>query len=127
MSTAFECGVSAMANDATGSARGVFDGVPTFFRALCHTAAQGGTDSYESVGWNLASSAGGLAPHDLDLDEWAEEIANLQKLAAQEDRRGIWDWFASHYPRAMAMIPARRRDRFTEGVLRAWEEGRIAA
>ena len=109
------------------AARGVHGGTPSFFRAACHTAAQGGASGYASAGWHLATSVGGESPYDLELDDWVEEIDVLLGLAAEDDRDGVWAWFARHYPKAMTLVPARRRDRFVEGVLRAWEEGRISA
>jgi hypothetical protein len=108
-------------------ARGIHGGVPGFFLAACHTAAQGGANSYASAGWHLANSVGGEVPYDVELDEWVDEVEVLQKLAAVDDRRAVWDWFAAHYPKAMALIPARRRDQFVAGVRRAWEDGRITA
>lgn len=111
----------------TRPALGVHGGIPNFFRAACHTAAQGGSSGYASAGWHLANSLGTQLPYDLDEDEWAEEIEGLQTFAAEDDGRAIWDWFVAHFPKAMTLVPAQRRDRFVEGVRRAWEEGRINA
>lgn len=107
-------------------ARGIHGGIPGFFMAACHTASQGGASGYASAGWHLANAVGGEVPYDVELDEWVDEVDVLQKLAAEDDRRAVWGWFAFHYPKAMALIPARRRDQFAAGVRRAWEDGRIA-
>jgi hypothetical protein len=107
-------------------ARGVHGGIPTFFRATCHAASQGGASGYASAGWHLASSVGGEVPYDVELDDWVDEVDVLQQLAAHDDRGAVWTWFAAHYPRAMTLVPARRRDQFAAGVRRAWEDGRIA-
>ena len=107
--------------------RGVHDGIPTFFRAACLTASHGGPHGYASAGWHLANSLGTQMPYDLNEDEWAEEISILQTFAAEDERTAIWNWFVAHFPKAMNLVPARRRDRFVKGVRRAWEEERITA
>ena len=107
--------------------RGVHCGVPSFFRAACYRAAQGGSSSYASAGWHLANSVGSQIPDDVDLNDWIDEIEILQGLAAEDDRRAIWNWFAAHYPKAMTLVPARRRDQFAAGVQQAWEDDRIIA
>jgi hypothetical protein len=105
--------------------RGIHGGVPSFFRASCYTAAGGGSDSYANAGWNLANSLGTQVPDDIELDEWVDEVDVLCQLAADDDRQAIRRWFEQHFPRAMAIVPPRRRDQFVAGVIRAWDDGRI--
>jgi hypothetical protein len=59
----------------------VFCGVPTFFRAQCRTASQGGAESYHSAGYTLARHMSGLEPYDVESDEWAAEIERFLELA----------------------------------------------
>jgi Protein of unknown function (DUF1778) len=107
-------------------ARGVHGGVPTWFRATCYEAANGGATSYETAGRKLASAVGAEVPHNVDLDDWVAEVAVLIDLLAGKDERGAWEWFQQHYPKFMALVPARRREQFIAGVLRAYLEDCIA-
>jgi hypothetical protein len=106
--------------------RGVHGGVPTWFRATCYEAANGGATSYETAGRKLASAVGAEVPHNVDLDDWVAEVAVLIDLLAGKDERGAWEWFQQHYPKFMALVPARRREQFIAGVLRAYLEDCIA-
>jgi hypothetical protein len=78
-----------------------------------------------SPGWHLANSLGTQVPYDVELDEWAEEVDALCKLAAEEDRSAIRGWFEQHFPAAMELVPTRRRDQFVSGVIKAWDDGRV--
>jgi hypothetical protein len=104
--------------------RGVHSGVPSFFRACCYEAANGG-GGYSVPGWHLANALGSQIPYDLDMDEWQAEVEALHQLIADKDDEGVWAWFKRHYPKCMALVPARRREQFVAGVRRAEEDGRI--
>ena len=108
------------------SVRGVHTGIPSFFRATCQTASYGGASGYASAGWHLANALGTQMPHDINEEEWWQEIETLSDFAAANDGRAMWGWFQAHLPRAMTLVPSKRRDQFTEGVRRAWEEERFA-
>jgi hypothetical protein len=107
------------------SSRGVHGGVPTFFKALCFEARHGGTSGYSIPGWHLAIALGSEAPDDLDLDEWSIEVDKLRELLTADDDRVVFGWFAEHYPKCMALVPARRRGQFVAGVRGADEQGRV--
>ena len=100
-------------------------GVPTFFRVLCLTASQGGTHSYQEAGYHLASTTDSEMPFETDEDEWAENLQELEDFIINQDRDGIWRWYRQTYTRAMALVPIRRKDSFVDGVLEAFEEGRL--
>jgi hypothetical protein len=110
----------------TGGA-GQYRGAPAFFLACCHEAKHGGKNGYANAGWHLANSIGTAVPDDLDLDDWSTEVDNLHELFKAGDDEGIWAWWARHYPDAMKLIPARRREQFIKGVHRAYEENRVWA
>ena len=112
-------------------ARGVHGGVPSWFRATCYEASKGGAGGYKIAGYKLASSLGKESPHDIEDDEWSEEIEKLKGLldvAVKRSSHGPYTriddgapviaWFTEHYPKAMALVPARRRDQFVAGVAR---------
>jgi hypothetical protein len=68
-----------------------------------------------------------LVPNDIDSDEeWSEQVDQMVAFAADGDADAVWGWFADHYPRCMALVPARRRDQFVKGVIDGLEDdGRI--
>jgi hypothetical protein len=78
------------------------------------------------AGWHLGNALASEQPDDLNLDEWCEEVEKLQQLLDADDDTAAWQWFASHYPVAMALIPARRRGQFVGGVRNAHNEGRVS-
>jgi hypothetical protein len=106
-------------------AKGIHGGVPTFFRALCAEAANGGAHGYSVPGSHLANALGSAAPDDLDNDEWQVEIDELTGLLADDDDKPVLAWFVQHFPKCMALVPARRRAQFVVGVRAAHEEGRV--
>jgi len=110
-----------------------FQGVPTFFRACCAEAAQGGTGGYASAGFHLASGVASL--HD-DPDEVMDELRDLVAAARRADAldiranrplnyadRAVLAWFDREFPRCMALVPARRRQQFLRGIMSADDEG----
>lgn len=108
--------------------RGVHGGVPSFFRACCIEAGQGGANGYASAGWHLANSiAGSQMPYDLEPEEWEKEIEALKELLVDDDDddEGVWAWFTRHYPKCTELVPTRRRSQFVAGVRQANEDGRI--
>lgn len=107
--------------------RGIHGGLPTWFRATCYDAANGGANGYESAGFGLARACGSEIPHDLDFDEWGIQVDVLKGLLDDEDGDGAWKWFKQHYPKCMVLVPSRRWQQFIDGVRRAHEDGLIAA
>jgi len=105
--------------------RGRFSGVPTYFRATCREAARGRVFGYAQAGHSLSTSLTYLVPDDVDADEWQKEVDILEVHLAAQDEDGVWDWFKAHYPKCIALVPARRQGQFLNGVFRAWAEGDI--
>jgi len=62
----------------------------------------------------------------LDEDEWGREVDALLALLDGRDDEPVWGWFKRHYPKCMALVPARRRWQFVEGVRKAHEDNRVA-
>lgn len=94
-----------------------FTGVPTFFRATCATASEGGGYGYDIAGYELARHVGALMPSDSSLDEWADEVERLSASARKSDVAAVLEWFDHYFDRCMALVPPRRRERFAEGVI----------
>jgi hypothetical protein len=93
---------------------------PSFFKALCWTASQGGSGSYEWAGYGLAGALSNLGPYQLEDDEWAEELDRLDSLIRDPDISDddVVAWFDRWLPRCMALVPSRRRKSFLKGVYR---------
>ena len=105
--------------------RGVFKGVPTFFRASCWEASRGGSIGYDLPGWNLAGAIHMEVPYDLEVDDWESEVSGLVKLIKADDRGGIARWFEDHFPNCIKLVPTRRRGQFVDGVVEAYEQGKM--
>jgi hypothetical protein len=102
--------------------RGVHGGLPSYFRASCYTASRGENAGYFGVGRMFAASLANEVPYDLEDDEWQTEVEALEELVAADDDAGAWSWFKTHFPRCMAIVPPRRKDRFLAGVRAAYED-----
>lgn len=107
-----------------------FDGIPTFFRACCREARTQ-RNGYAGPGYHLAIGLAGMVPYDCDDDDWQEELNKLEALLSPtdpgklRDDNAVWEWFASHYPKCMALVPRRRREQFLKGVYQALDDDRI--
>lgn len=95
---------------------------PTFFMALCQEAKRGGEFGYAKAGNKLTRALGMLKPSDLDDEEWQACLWELSQLTDANDDGGVLAWFDARLPRCMRLVPARRRERFVEGVRSAAEE-----
>jgi hypothetical protein len=109
----------------TNSFRVASNARPTFIRALCAEATQGGVHSYEDVGYSLAAALWNLGPYELDDDEWSADIERLGVHFDEGDDDAMWAWFRARLPRCMTLVPTRRRAAFVAGVKRAFEEDRV--
>jgi hypothetical protein len=99
---------------------------PTFFKASCREAREGGTSGYHWAARSLTCAVAGLAPYDVKDEEWITRVEALLSLALDRDDRGVLAWFDQNLPRCMALVPRVRRDTFVKGVYQAVdEEGRV--
>jgi hypothetical protein len=90
---------------------------PTFLCAAIREASQGGpSHSYAHVGAQMIGGVSGLAPNDVEQDEWMQRVAQLEEIFCKDDDRGIIAWFTRNVPRVMAMIPYGRRDMLLRGM-----------
>jgi hypothetical protein len=92
---------------------------PSFFQALCRTASMGGSGGYEEVGFQLARVVSTLSPDDMEDAEWIEQVEVLKVAIVNDEQVAALAWLDRWLPRCMALIPARRRDAFYQGVDRA--------
>ena len=100
----------------------VFRGVPTFFRALCATASQGGANSYREVGWHLGLHTVDLLMQVDEASEWEEKLEELAQLVENDDSDGVIVWYEREFPKCLQLVPPRRRTQFAEGIYRISEE-----
>lgn len=100
-------------------------GVPTFFKALCLTASQGGAHSYKHVGYSFGGATEGEQPWDANQEEWNEMLQEVQKYIKNGDRDNIWRWYRKVYPNAMKLVPIQRKDSFVNGILEAYNDGKL--
>jgi hypothetical protein len=101
---------------------------PTFFRALCRTASEGGSGGYEWAGHGLTGAIPQLMPEDVEHDEWYDLVQEFIGLVCPEgpssgmsawpapDDEAVLAWLDRWLPRCMALVPRRRRDSFLKGV-----------
>jgi hypothetical protein len=89
---------------------------PTFFQALCLTAIQGGTSSYEWAGYGLVRALGGICPDEMDFEEWEVQLIELNTLTTEGSDEEVLAWFDRWLPRCMSLVPRRRRGSFLNGV-----------
>ena len=95
-----------------------FKGVPTFFRAGCFTASQGGANGYFDVGWHLGLNTAELLDTTADhLDLVMEKLDELRTLLDEQNEEAIIDWYERQFPSCMEWVPERRRSQFVKGVL----------
>ncbi len=108
---------------------------PTFFRAACRKASEGGNgNGYDWAGYTLAGALANLIEYQ-GLDEADAKAEKLQEFAAlfhhpgqlvrsvnvfltSPDAPAALAWLARELPRCMALVPADRRDNFLRGVFR---------
>jgi hypothetical protein len=102
-------------------------GGPTYFRIGCLEAKQGGTNTYSTPAWHLAIHTGANMPHDCDDDEgvWEKMLDELREAAGEDDIDGVWEWYCKVFPKCMELVPARRKEQFAEGIIKAWEDNRL--
>ena len=100
-------------------------GIPTFFRALCLTASQGGTHSYKDAGYSFAMATESEIPFDADFDDWNKMLEKVRGYIKNGDRESIWQWYRGVYPQAMKLVPSRREDAFVDGILEAYNDGKL--
>jgi hypothetical protein len=106
--------------DVTSLTGRVFQGVPSFFRALCFEATRGGESGYSGAGWALLHNLPTLVEGDTNedigakLDELAIHLRDREDLA-------VIDWLKRELPRCMDLVPTRRRDQFLNGIYESWE------
>jgi hypothetical protein len=62
-------------------------------------------------------------PAGIDHDEWGMLGSQLKGRIADDD--AVWDWFMKHLPKFAALVTARRRPRFIDGVQQAYGDERI--
>jgi hypothetical protein len=101
------------------SARAIERGpLPTFFVALCTTAAAGGRGgSYVEAAQELTRHLRDLCPYEIEGGEWNERVDVLVEAVTNgATDEVILDWFDQSLPRCMALVPRRRRDKFAERV-----------
>ena len=106
---------------------GQHSGIPTFFRACCNEASSGNQFTYAHPGYHLAMHLRHQQPYDLEEGDWDARIEWLCCLLDVSDTRGVGNWFREHFPKCMKLVPERRMEQFIGGVMRAYDDERIAA
>jgi hypothetical protein len=102
-----------------------FHGVPTFFRACCQTAAQGGQATYEEPGYHLAIHTRELCEPQGDEEVAGRKLDELWDAVRHDDDTAIIAWYRREFPRCMELVPSKRCAQFVKGVKRACEEERL--
>jgi hypothetical protein len=126
--------------------------LPTYFRARCAEAKQGGSLGYQWAAYELARHLSEHKPDELDRDEWEGALGRLSEMLCptkeeapeqplvvrliRDDERelpdgrivprndeAIWDWFKEYFPRCTKLVPRRRWCQFVAGIYRALGDG----
>src|SRR5947208_14961851 len=100
-------------------------GVPSFFRACCYEASNGGTNTYRNAAWHLAIHLYDQVTNDIELNDWENYVEELRAACDEEEEDKVWQWFNRHYPKCIELVPKRRKRQFVKGVLQAYDDGRI--
>jgi hypothetical protein len=108
-----------------GERSAVHDGVPTFFRGCIADARRGGEAGYFRAGFHLTIHLHDQMPRGMSEKRWDTEVEKLRGLLEEDDLAAAWGWFVLHFPRCMQLVPPRRKARFLEGVILAFQEGRV--
>jgi hypothetical protein len=106
---------------------------PAWFRICCRTAAQGGSQSFFSAGYELARHLGELLEENTDahLDAMLNELSDLtlptipgtdriERLLRQDD--AVWAWLCSELPACLKLVPLRRKGQFVAGVYAPFDD-----
>ncbi len=120
-----EASMAAASEEPEQLAHHVHNGLPTFIKAFARTVALGGAYSYVNFGSLVAESTEAEIPDDTSIDEWTEELKEIESKIRADDGEGIWNWYKAKFPRIMRLVPAAKKDRFTEGVLRSYTNGKL--
>ena len=102
-----------------------FRGVPSFFRACCQTAAQGGSATYKGPGYHLAIHTEELCEPQDDQEEVGRKLDELRAVVDDDDDAAIVAWYRREFPRCMQYVPSKRRVQFAAGVKFAREKERL--
>ena len=107
-------------------------GAPSYFRYCVRDAASqkllGITDDGETIRADYAHPGWHLAIHveEYLTDEASEELEHIvEETSDSEFQKKLLEFFDQEFPYCMTLIPVKRREKFLEGVLSAWEEGRF--
>jgi len=94
------------------------DELPTFFRAALLEALDAPL-GYANAGYHLAL-------HFEDLLDSDEELEAVDVMASAPDaEEAIWQWTVEKIPRCAGLVPARGRESFVKGIMRAIDEERV--
>jgi len=93
---------------------------PTFFKALCYEASQGGDKSYYSAGYELARHLSSNIDDDAQLKKLVRilETKNEEKM-----HHSIRSWLKRYLPRCMKRVPSgRQRGSFMDGFVQCIDD-----
>lgn len=104
----------------------VYNGVPGFFRACCHDAANQvfGLHSvgYAHPGRELMRNWERVVPDELEEDEWLSEVEHFTELLLTDQDDAALNWLREHWPACLKLVPSRRRMTFLQGLREAAAE-----
>jgi hypothetical protein len=107
-----------------GENRVTADGFPGYVRGWCcmakHKSMQRG---YRDVGYLLVARLRAFRPARCGVRAWRRQLALLDEHLKRNEKGAIRQWFRTHYPALMNLIPARRHGELIAGLIeRAREE-----
>jgi len=94
---------------------------PTFFKALCYEASQGGDKSYYSAGYKLARS---LSSNIDDETQLKKLVHIVETKDEHQMRKNIRSWLKKYLPRCMKIVPSgRQKGSFMDGFIQCIADG----
>lgn len=108
-------------------------GLPTWFRARCAEASEGGRDGYRHVGRHLMRTLvhGSEMPYGLTDEEFFAWLAEFRAMLCgdspiceltKDQSFAIWRRFCAMFPKFAKRIPLRKRAAFVVGLREMSEE-----
>jgi hypothetical protein len=77
---------------------------------------------YRDVGYLLAVRVGEFRPSQFNARLWRRLVMCLFEYVRRNQKTAIREWFRSHYPALMHLIPDRRHREFIAGFIERAEE-----
>jgi hypothetical protein len=92
--------------------------VPAYVKGWCCKAREGTMrQGFRDVGYLFVPHVLTFRPAMISRRVWREQVRVLAREIGNASPSGVRQWFQTHYPLLMALIPRYRRREFAQGVI----------